>query len=402
MTDVSPLHALDHRLLAEILQFAAVEFAEDLEEEADALQTHPAMSPQFAGPWVAYVSEFYSRSLVDWFLTARGRSLRRDERKWLEAQRKGWLSIWEVVAVDRGRSIDLRDVLTHEERRVQEVSASKTVEVHHLLLTRVVDAGSTSLICGMHSVALDPIDGAAVVESVRKLLRRKTAVTPDRLREPRVAWRMLLEWSKAVDHSTTPPRLQNKDGDPILLTVDRWKFDRARSGEVVARLAKIPGASPTDDTTFDFIDANDILTGHVEVTHHNLNASTNSIARADALRAQIESACEGLLRSHIRSHQDPLAQWDEAPAPSSEQARPSSPEIDSVISEMKERHYAEWLTKPLPALHGKTPLEAARTKSGRTQLEALVKNIEMIESHMPAAERYDVRKLREALGLSHS
>jgi len=29
----------------------------------------------------------------------------------------------------------------------------------------------------------------------------------------------------------------------------------------------------------------------------------------------------------------------------------------------------------------------------------MVKNIEMIESHMPPSERYDVNKLRAALGL---
>ena len=395
----SPLHALDHRLVVEILQFADSEFGDVLEDEADALQTHPAMSPQFAAPWITYVSDFYSRSLAEWFIEARGRSLRRDERMWLDAQRKGWLSIWEVVAVETGRSIDLRDALTHEERHVYEVSASKTVERHQFVLARVVDADSISLICGMHSNALDPIEGAEVIESVRKLLRRKTAVTPDRLRDPRVAWRMLTGWSDAVERRSTPPRLQNNDGDPILLTVDRWKFDRARSAEIIERLAKIPGASPANDNSFDFIGANDILTGHVEITHHNLKASTNSIARADALRAQIESACEGLLRSHIRSHQDPLAQWDETSSSPSAPPPPASPEVDSVIVEMKERHYAEWLNQPLPALRGKTPLEAVRTKSGRAQLDAIVKNIEMIESHMPAAERYDVRKLREALGL---
>jgi len=211
MTTASSLHALDYRLVSEILQFAEDEFGRDLEEETDVLETHPGMSPQFAVPWIAYVSDFYRRPLVDWFLTAHGRSLKRDERKWLEAQRNGWLSIWEVVAVERGRSIDLRDMLTNEERHVQEVSASKLVDLHQLVLTRVVDADSISLICGMHPLALDPLEGAVVIESVRKLLRRKTAVTPDRLRDPKVAWRMLLGWSDAIARRRTPPRLQNKD-----------------------------------------------------------------------------------------------------------------------------------------------------------------------------------------------
>jgi hypothetical protein len=263
----------------------------------------------------------------------------------------------------------------------------------------VVDVDSMSLICGMHPIPLNPIDGAEVVASVRKLLRRKTAVPPDRLRDPRVAWRMLRDWSDAIERRHASPRLQNKDGDPILLTDDRWKFDRARRGEVVARLAALPGASPANDAAFDFIGPDDVLTGHVEIVHDTLNASTNSIARADALRAQIETACQGMLRSHMRSHTDPLAQWDESSLSSPPSPPPSSPETDAIIIEMKERHYAQWLNQPLPALDGKTPLEAARTKRGRTQLDPIVKTIEMIEAQMAAAERYDVKKLRDALGL---
>jgi len=383
MTGVSSLHALDHRLVVEILEFGGTYFGDDLDEEAEDLETHPQMTMPFAAPWLAYVSDFGGRRLVDWFLYEHRRRLRREERQWLDAQREAWLSVWEVTAVEPGRTITLRDFLTREERTVQEVNASKTVERHQAVLARVVDAGSISLICGLHPIPLRPTDGMEVVESVRKLIRRKTAVSPERLRDPRVAWRMLLAWSEAVDRHLTPPRLVNRDGDALLLTDDRWKFDASRRAEIEARIATLEEADA------------------VEVGKGILTASTNSIARADALRTRIEDACRGLLRSHMRSHSDPLAQWDEmarsAPAPARGSA--PNPEADAIIVKLKEQHYTKWLDMPLPALRGKSPREVSRTKAGRAQLEAMVKDIEMIESHMPPSERYDVNKLRAALGL---
>lgn len=383
MTGVSSLHALDHRLVVEMIQYGHREFGEDVDEEAEVLETHPQMTMPFAAPRLAYVSDFGGQTLVERFLAEHRRGLRREEREWLDAQQKAWLSIWEVTAVEPGRTITLRDFLTHEERTVQEVNASKTVERHQVVLARVVDAGSISLICGIHSIPLRPTDGMEIVESVRKLIRRKTAVSPDRLRDPRVAWRMLLAWSEAVDRDLTPPRLVNRDGDAILLTNDRWNFDAARRGEIASRIGTLEEAAA------------------IEIGSGILTASTNSIARADALRIKIEDACSGLLRSHMRSHSDPLAQWDEmsrsAPVPA--RASAPNPEADAIIVKMKERHYEKWLDMALPALRGKTPREAAQTKPGRAQLEAMVKNIEMIESHMPPSERYDVNKLRAALGL---
>jgi len=51
------------------------------------------------------------------------------------------------------------------------------------------------------------------------------------------------------------------------------------------------------------------------------------------------------------------------------------------------------------ALNGKTPREAAKTKRGREQLDALLKDLEISERNHSEAVRFNVRKLRRALGL---
>ncbi len=75
------------------------------------------------------------------------------------------------------------------------------------------------------------------------------------------------------------------------------------------------------------------------------------------------------------------------------------PEAQEMLREMKERHYADWADRPLPALGGKTAHEAVRSARGREQVDALLKDIEHREATLPAAERFDVSALRRALGL---
>ena len=66
----------------------------------------------------------------------------------------------------------------------------------------------------------------------------------------------------------------------------------------------------------------------------------------------------------------------------------------------KERHYADWIDHPLPTLDGKTARATVRTKSGRAQVEVLLKDMENHEARLPAGERFDFSRIRVELGLS--
>jgi hypothetical protein len=405
---VSPLHELDIRLVEDMMGFASKRFPDELSETARVLATHPQMSPQFLAPWLMYIAELDGRTVTDWYIEERGWSLSSAALTWLAAQQKSWLSVWEVTDIDPGRALVLRDLLTGEQRTVHEVSASKSAERHWAVLARVVDASGVSLMCGMHVVPLRPGQAAEVVATVRRALRRKTAVSPARLREPRITGKMLHAWSDAIDRLNTPPQLVNTDGDPLLLTQDRWTFERAKRLAIIAAIESIEGAEPEESETgavFAILregnrehkDWDNTIVGRVEIRDRSVLADTNSIARADALRHQIEEACGDLLKSGARSHSDPTPS-ERAPAPAP--SRTLTPEEMAVVLATKESHYAQWLHDSIPALGGKTPREAARTESGREQLEIILKEIEVIESHVPEPARYNVRKLRRALGFT--
>jgi hypothetical protein len=70
------------------------------------------------------------------------------------------------------------------------------------------------------------------------------------------------------------------------------------------------------------------------------------------------------------------------------------------MHELKEAYYTDWLDESVPALAGKTPRQATRTKSDRERLELLIKEHENGEARLPQEERFDFSRLRAELGLT--
>ncbi|MGZ0020319.1 MbcA/ParS/Xre antitoxin family protein [Nitrosomonas sp. wSCUT-2] len=63
-------------------------------------------------------------------------------------------------------------------------------------------------------------------------------------------------------------------------------------------------------------------------------------------------------------------------------------------------HYRQWPHEKLPALNGKTPLQAIKTEDGREMVEALLRDFELsnADSNLPVdSSIFD--ELRERLGL---
>jgi len=168
----------------------------------------------------------------------------------------------------------------------------------------------------------------------------------------------------------------------------------------------------------------DLIVGHATVGERALTIETNSLRRADALRKRIEAALGARVRHRRRGRRDAqrMAEraWEQRAAghePHDRRAHVDErggdarreagalgdlsdlPEAPQMIREMKERHYADWADRPLPALGGKTARQAVRSARGRERVDALLKGIEHGEATLPLAERFDVSALRRSLGL---
>lgn len=405
------VHEMDERVVTDMQRFAARRFPGTWQAALDVFEDFERQV-QLATPWSVYCADVDGRPIVEWYLAERGRTLADDERRWLEAQQRSWLTVWEVTDVDPGRGLRVRDLLTSEERDVSEVKGSQVLVKRDAVLGRVVDHGATSVFCGMHPNPLLPLAAAELVRTVRAKLRRKTALPPERLRDEAIGRFMIGQWEKAVAtmqlRANVPPRLTNTDGEKLRLTTDLFTFSPGNRAKVDACLRAIKGVEPpdADDPRYVFLrggspgrhDEGRTVLGSVTLAAGDLRLETNSLERADALRARLESACPDILTHARREHADPLV--PRLVGKPSQSAGPAAPPgASEAVRAFKRRHYQEWANQPVPALQGKTPREALRTREGRQAVDGLLKDFENHEHRAPPEVRFDFADIRRDLGL---
>lgn len=76
-------------------------------------------------------------------------------------------------------------------------------------------------------------------------------------------------------------------------------------------------------------------------------------------------------------------------------------EATAAVQQLMAEHYESWVPEKIPALDGRTPLEAVRDPVGREKVLALLLEAERHARRMkPAVDEAVLRRLRERLGLA--
>lgn len=222
----------------------------------------------------------------------------RRERRWLDAQHSAWLSVWEVESVEPGHRIALRDCLTGVRRKVLEARASKQLTTGQHILARIVDFEKHSYLCGMHPHALTPPMAAGLVDEIRSQLRTGDAIGPGSLRRLRSAALLADLWSHTIEVKMARARpshgLLNPEGDPLVVTIDRFSYAIRNRDAVTAAILRLPGIEPEDDDTA-FVLRGDSIVSTLVFSRHGLTVESNSLHRGNSTRQRIEKACGGLL-----------------------------------------------------------------------------------------------------------
>ena len=321
----------------------------------------------------------------------------------LAAQAVAWNGLWEVIAITRGQGFTARDLLTHEERFIRDVAASRSASERVVLCARIVTVGETSWISAADLVALGPLDAddARLLVCERLDLPRTKAVVLAKVLAPKVQWTLPRIWTEHREavHARPLPELRTPAGEDLLIVEDGYTLD---GPDLEAALSGIPGmerpAEARGSWTLRSGDGPFQSTSIARELQH-WNATSFTLEQADRARAVLEEAFGEEVR-HLGRAIERLP--DRRPAatlagPSGSQ--PSPPEVAAALLRFKSAHYGTWPDHPLPALEGKTPRQAMRTQKGRAKVERLLAELEHNEQANPPAERYDVDELRTALGL---
>jgi SEC-C motif len=350
--------------------------------------------------WMFFDELDEGETLAD-FLLDEERDIAPGERRYLEMGRASSMRLYEVVGVEPGAGLTLRDVLQGSEIRVRERAGSRSVHTWDLVAARVMQkgvSGQPEIDGGMLPIQ-SRLRGALIehLEQVRDELDEAEA------REAR-AYALFGAWI-----GPGMPKMVNYDGDPMLLTTVH--FDVLDEGALATALDGDPELSRDDDAkVWSWVgkgrERDEIVSrAFLRIAGGRLEIQTNSRERGDAARSRVGQIAGASVKYRVTEHQDleqaALALEREGgprPATLPEELREPARE---AVADMLQQHYEKWLDEPVPALDGSTPRAAADTEALRPRLAAMIEDLEGMYERALAegAGAFDPTWMWEELGL---
>ena len=447
---LSEVH-LDHLAsVADTLEADEQELMEMLSDSADML--NPFILEDF---FTARFGDDGELNVIDEYLERRGWRESDSARRYLEALRDSTPSLYEVVDIDRGRSLTLRDLLVPGEAvTIPEEQGSERASPWDCLAARIVTVNGqrifTGAVLAFRPDAAEQLLSAfeTMVKEANKALRKKVrraaatgrkrrqrpaAIPPelraDIIRNLPCAQIFTHFWvSDVLSRLLAPlPELRNTDGEAMVFCEVRFPivgdegrisalldgiegFERAADGTVLwrwiapgsptQRAARVRGGDPVAAPDSAISTTN---LGTAEIGAGALTLSVNSVERAERGQELLSSRLGDLVGPALTSSQDPYQAIQENRAkPKKTDTVILGPEAVQAMHSFLDEHYRQTLDDPLPVLGGKTLREAVKTKKGRKEAVDWIKQLENME-HRRAADQghkaYDTGWIWQELGL---
>lgn len=397
-----------------------------------------------------------STSLLDEYLQRRGWQETPRGRRYLEALRDSLPSLYEVVDVQPGAWVDVRDLVRESSvQRVNEKLGSRSLVRWDRLSARVLEVNGEPIFSGalLHfsregGDAIQRILLGALQDFKRALVKppeagregadATTAAAEEILRSSPRAF--LETWiTQAVEASNRPrPQLHNTDDHPLLLSRAHLPMRANAAQEIIARLSSLgswerasgdtqiwhrhggPLVAPRQPkaggrkrggarAAHASIDdggneAPRTITATAELEGETLIVETNSRERIESAIAELQAALGELVGEPLISYQTAAAALKEPrgmskPPPDVANA----PEVAQVLRNFKEQHYRRTLDEKIPMLGNRTPRECARDPKRRAQVIAWLKDLENGEQRQARGSGlppFDVQWMWQELGLT--
>ncbi len=338
-------------------------------------------------------------------------------RTWVETCCDAPFTFLEVQSVDRGRGVEVLDLLLGRRMFLHDLSLSEVARPWLVFFGKPVEVDGLCFLEAVGPTAFEPQLRDGIVEATRALLgvgKRKILRSKDLLARTDELLALYWEAAESTRHPQ-PLQLQNTDGHPLVLCTSTYRV--LNPALVAQALSHIEGVEANDGTGLETAwswtrPGNDMhaewdntVIASLRLADSILRLETNSTERDAALRDRLELECGRLLDfegtdQKDATNEDAIRQItsQDAGLGAEEEVR-LPPEVErQAMSEFLERHYQSWPDKPLPALGGKTPRQAIRTKEGRRQVEGVIRTMEFRNS--PDGVAFDFNTLRRELGLT--
>lgn len=359
------------------------------------------------------------------FLDRHPKHLEPATQRYLEACLAAPFTFYEILDCERNHHFVARDLICGEEYFVLERAATQSMQNGYLLFGSIVRVDDIAMLEACAPVVIPPIHKLPLIEARAKICKGSESASEELLAEWDIELRMMYFSISEQILDPLMPELRNTDGDE--LSLQRLIFDIDSPQETFDALKHLSaGASDdellaqaerADDGSLRYVefqwlkqgnrqheDWENTSLGMIEIDQRRLSIYVNSQERADEFKHIVDKELGARARfrfAEIESAEQLLE--DAATADDwefSQQELAGLPEVQAAIRETMSKHYDGWLNEKLPALNGKTPLQAVEQRDGREMVEALVAQIEADGRRMtPPLDDAIPRRLRERLGL---
>jgi hypothetical protein len=358
------------------------------------------------------------------YLARKARHLNPLLQRYLEACLAAPFGFHEVLSCEPQVGFTARDVVQGKELRVRDQAASSMLMKGDILYGQLVQLQGFAMLEASAPFAFPP---AYKTHLIQMRHRQELRIEPD------AALRTLYRTLAEGYLNPRPPELHNTDGD--VLEPRTLYYDIASAQEAFDALKALALNVSEDELREDAKSGPDgtlleatipwmrpaspnhsamqtVVAGQIRITGRKMTVDVNSMERARAARALITEKL-GTRARYLRTRKQPMEAALRAPKglaagsgpqlvprDAEQEALMQQPEVRAHIEAMQRRHYESWPDIPLPALNGKTPLEAMKTADGREMVDALVTQFERDAGQHGIGVSVDVlAELRRRLGM---
>jgi len=417
-TQIGKEESIRQSLVQELLRHFAQRFYNDRYKDALAIFWNDSNPAEFLKEdalehaevnfwdWVIHdwTDEDGGKSLIDSYIETR-KALSLDERRILTMMKNSALSLYEVQEVFPEKGLLLKDLIRGGQYDVREKAATGHLAKWDILATRLLQVDGSYIMSGAaHPYPIRVKEG--ILRDILCIYKRYRKKTPDAGMDGFLKANGELfnfYWYDLV-RNPTKIKLVTTDGEQVVVSRAYYHFED--KGPILESLRKIEEFEEEKSEFAWFGKRNEEgeakLLGRVFFDGDTLVLECSSRERLKRGKEILQNCVPGI-RHKVDSYEDIYKHLDslkEKPVPKPPSDIPLEVQ-QQLLAKLMERHWRKWLTEKIPALGGKTPKQAVRSKKGREQVRELLKSFENMEEHNRKAGKgfYDFSWMWDELGI---
>ncbi len=442
------IRRLDSESDALLLRFAKEQYGDDVLEQAwedfvlDEELLFDPEDPEFRyfALWACYDWKpgDDDETLPEQFLGNPHVKIEDDIRRFIGSVMAAPYSFYQVINVEPGKSLRLRDILRKREVTVIERAASTTLEKGNIIFARVLEMEEATFLMGIggHVILLNYLEGLIKFRASLEHHRLLTGGPADAATLLEIEEDLRETYFEIIrSEEESRPDFRNTDGEPLALHALHYEitsFERAfealkdldddaqrKKGLALADAGEKDEFGSPVRARLDWMKKSGKAVGpdrvtlaHFVIGDGTLVVNVNSEERSRLVQKEIAHRLGDdavLVRTDVLTHDELMermakrageARGTEKRESEHERIMREHPEVRAHLKEQMDRHWASWPDVPVPALKGMTPRQAAGDPIGRELLESLLLDFESRNARISDDfNRVDIAKLRRTLGL---